>query len=42
MASFKRRVGLAAAVVAVATTPFLAPGLPVLTGLLGLGVAGRK
>ena len=37
-----RRVGLAAAVIAVATTPFLAPGLPVLAGLLGLGVAGRK
>jgi 4-azaleucine resistance transporter AzlC len=37
-----RRVGVAAAVIAVATTPFLAPGLPVLTGLLGLGVAGRK
>jgi len=37
-----RRVGLAAAVIAVATTPFLAPGLPVLTGLLGLGAAGRK
>jgi len=37
-----RRVGLAAAVIAVATTPFLAPGLPVLTGLVGLGVAGRK
>jgi 4-azaleucine resistance transporter AzlC len=37
-----RRVGLAAAVLAVATTPFLAPGLPVLTGLLGLGAAGRK
>ena len=30
-----RRVGLAAAVIAVATTPFLAPGLPVLAGLLG-------
>jgi len=29
-------------VIAVATTPFLAPGLPVLTGLLGLGAAGRK
>ena len=37
-----RRVGLAAAVIAVAATPFLAPGLPVLAGLLGLGVAGRK
>jgi len=29
-------------VIAVASTPFLAPGLPVLAGLLGLGVAGRK
>ena len=37
-----RRVGLASAVIAVAATPFLAPGLPVLAGLLGLGVAGRK
>src|SRR6185295_9506771 len=37
-----RRVGLAAAVIAVATSPFLAPGLPVLAGLLGLGAAGRK
>jgi len=37
-----RRVGLASAVIAVATTPFLAPGLPVLAGLLGLAVAGRK
>lgn len=37
-----RRVGLAAAVLAVATTPFLTPGLPVLAGLLGLGAAGRK
>ena len=37
-----RRVGLASAVIAVASTPFLAPGLPVLAGLLGLGVAGRK
>ena len=37
-----RRVGLASAVIAVASAPFLAPGLPVLAGLLGLGVAGRK
>jgi branched chain amino acid efflux pump len=37
-----RRVGLAAAVIAVATSPFLAPGLPVLAGLLGLGAAGRR
>ena len=37
-----RRVGLASAVIAVASTPFLAPGLPVLAGLLGLGAAGRK
>jgi branched chain amino acid efflux pump len=37
-----RRVGLASAVIAVATTPFLSPGLPVLVGLLGLGAAGRK
>ena len=37
-----RRVGLASAVIAVAATPFLAPGLPVLAGLLGLAVAGRK
>jgi 4-azaleucine resistance transporter AzlC len=37
-----RRVGLASAVIAVAMTPFLAPGLPVLAGLLGLAVAGRK
>ena len=37
-----RRVGLASAVIAVASTPFLAPGLPVLAGLLGLGVAGRR
>ena len=37
-----RRVGLASAVIAVASTPFLAPGLPVLAGRLGLGVAGRK
>lgn len=31
-----RRVGIAAAVVAVASTPLLAPGLPVLAGLFGL------
>jgi 4-azaleucine resistance transporter AzlC len=31
-----RRVGLAAAVVALAATPFLPPGVPVLVGLLGL------
>jgi branched chain amino acid efflux pump len=37
-----RRVGLAAAAIAVATSPFLAPGLPVLAGLLGLGAAGRR
>lgn len=36
-----RRVGLAAAAIAVATTPFLAPGLPVLTGLIGLVAANR-
>lgn len=36
-----RRVGGLAAVVALATSPFLAPGLPVLAGLAGLGVAGR-
>lgn len=36
-----RRVGIAAAAIAVATTPFLAPGLPVLTGLIGLGAANR-
>jgi branched chain amino acid efflux pump len=37
-----RRVGVAAAAVAVAATPFLAPGLPVLAGLLGLGAAGKR
>jgi 4-azaleucine resistance transporter AzlC len=37
-----RRVGITAAAVAVATTPFLVPGLPVLAGLLGLGAAGRR
>ena len=35
-----RRVGLAAAVLALATTPVLPPGLPVLVGLFGLLVAG--
>ena len=35
-----RRVGLAAAVVALLATPVLPPGLPVLAGLLGLLVAG--
>jgi 4-azaleucine resistance transporter AzlC len=38
-----RRVGLAAAVVALAATPWLPPGLPVLAGLLGvLAAAGRE
>ena len=36
-----RRVGLAAAVLALLATPVLPPGLPVLVGLLGLLVAGR-
>jgi 4-azaleucine resistance transporter AzlC len=36
-----RRVGLTAAAVALAATPFLPPGLPVLAGLLGLLAAGR-
>jgi 4-azaleucine resistance transporter AzlC len=36
-----RRVGLIAAAVALAATPFLPPGLPVLAGLLGLLAAGR-
>jgi predicted branched-subunit amino acid permease len=36
-----RRVGLAAAALALAATPFLPPGLPVLLGLLGLVAAGR-
>lgn len=36
-----RRVGLAAAAVAVALTPVLPAGLPVLVGLLGLTAAGR-
>jgi predicted branched-subunit amino acid permease len=35
-----RRVGLAAAVLALAATPFLPAGLPVMVGLLGLLVAG--
>ena len=36
-----RRVGLAAALVALLATPVLPPGLPVLVGLLGLLAAGR-
>ncbi len=36
-----RRVGIAAAVIAVAATPFLPAGLPVMIGLLGLLVAGK-
>jgi 4-azaleucine resistance transporter AzlC len=36
-----RRVGLAGAAVALVTTPLLAAGLPVLTGLLGVAAAGR-
>jgi len=36
-----RRVGLAAAAVALLTTPVLPPGLPVLAGLAGLLVAAR-
>ena len=36
-----RRVGLTAAAVALAATPFLPPGLPVLAGLLGLLAVGR-
>lgn len=36
-----RRVGIAATVVAVAATPFLPAGLPVMAGLLGLLAAGR-
>ncbi len=36
-----RRVGIAAAVVAVAATPFLPAGLPVMAGLLGLLAAGK-
>jgi predicted branched-subunit amino acid permease len=35
-----RRVGLAAAVLAMVATPVLPPGLPVLVGLLGLLAAG--
>jgi predicted branched-subunit amino acid permease len=37
-----RRVGGLAAIAALATAPFLAPGLPVLAGLAGLGAAGRN
>lgn len=37
-----RRTGIAAAAVAVAAAPFLAPGLPVLAGLAGLAAAGRR
>jgi 4-azaleucine resistance transporter AzlC len=37
-----RRVALAAAAVALLTTPLLPPGLPVLAGLLGLLAAGRS
>ncbi|WP_433508033.1 AzlC family ABC transporter permease [Pseudonocardia halophobica] len=40
-ASDARRVGLGAAVVALAATPFLPPGLPVLVALLALVLAGR-
>ncbi|TQM04166.1 AzlC family ABC transporter permease [Pseudonocardia kunmingensis] len=36
-----RRVGLAAAVVALVATPYLPPGVPVIVGLLGLVAAGR-
>ena len=36
-----RRVGLAAAAVALLATPWLPAGLPVLAGLAGLAVAGR-
>ncbi|MCW0212829.1 MAG: AzlC family ABC transporter permease [Pseudonocardia sp.] len=36
-----KRVGLAAAVLALAATPFLPPGLPVLVALGGLVLAGR-
>jgi 4-azaleucine resistance transporter AzlC len=35
------RVGIGAAVIALAATPFLPPGLPVLVALLALVVAGR-
>jgi predicted branched-subunit amino acid permease len=37
-----RRVGLGAAAAALVATPFLPAGLPVLVGLLGLIVAGRR
>ena len=37
-----RRVGLAAAVIALAATPWLPPGLPVLLGILGLLAAGGR
>jgi predicted branched-subunit amino acid permease len=37
-----RRVGLAAAAVALLATPFLPAGLPVIVGLAGLLVAGRE
>lgn len=37
-----RRVGGAAAVVALALAPLLAAGVPVLAGLLGVGLAGRR
>lgn len=37
-----RRVGLAAATLALLATPFLPAGLPVIAGLLGLLVAGRE
>ncbi len=37
-----RRVGGVAALAALVTAPWLAPGLPVLAGLLGLGAAGRS
>jgi len=37
-----RRVGLAAAVIALAATPWLPPGLPVLLGMLGLLADGGR
>jgi 4-azaleucine resistance transporter AzlC len=37
-----RRVGLAAAAVALLATPFLPAGLPVIVGLIGLVAAGRE
>jgi 4-azaleucine resistance transporter AzlC len=37
-----RRAGLAGAAVALAATPLLPAGLPVLTGLLGVAAAGRR